>query len=487
MADFVTSVVPSSGFSRSQAGVGLRFTNTTGTTVTITELARWKMSGNTLTHAVGIYTSTTFSAPVATVTVDMAGAPNNAFVYGVLSSPYDVAAGASIYIISTEGSGAGDYYLNQHSNGSGGYIANVLTITDIGYVQAAFSNAGTGVISNGGNNGGSATAYGPVAFRYSGPLPTWTKDGTVYDTDGTYYQISSAMTDSVSGDTVEINGDATLGFGGTYITVKAGVHLKGPGSGTRVITQSSSATSGSYGAGLFRLNTGSIVSGFELVGTTASYSTAFSIASSSAVDWRIYDVTLTPTTYRFFMFYNNLAGSQTGTTECRGLIDHCDITAYDGQTELIYSRGLLDAWDSPSGAGDANAIYIENNTFRGPLSGPGYVCDANANGKMVVRFNTIVGPMKIDGHGLSSNTPYQSCRRIEAYCNTFLYTGTGWTAFELRGGSNYVFRNTGAHASNGAFLMRDYGCVNLNGQFGNVYQTPLNYPIGYQIGTGART
>lgn len=479
---FVTDVIPSSGFSRAQAGVGMYFTNTTGTTVTITQLGRWKINGNSQTHTVGIYTTNSFSAPAASVSVNMSGAPNDAFVLGTLSTPYDVAAGATIRIISSEGSGSGDYYLTQHSNGSGGYIANILTITDIGTVSAAFSNAGTGTITNGGNNGGSATAFGPVTFSYSAPVPSWTKNNGVYDTNGEYYQVTNAMNDSVSGEVVEVNADATWGIGGTYITVKAGVTLRGQGSGTTTITQASSFTQNSYGQGLIRLNSNSKVEGLEITGALSGFTTAFSIVLTTSRDWWVDDVVITPTAGKIILFYNNFATSQTGTTECRGLFSNCEITNLT-TTESIYSRGLLDAWDSASGVGDENAIYIEDCVF----NGPGYVCDANANAKIVVRNTTINGSMKIDGHGLYSNTPYQSCRRIEAYWNTFTYGGTGWSAFELRGGTNYIFLNT-AVTTSAAFSLREYGILgNVSTQFYNTYQTPSNYPIGYQIGTGART
>ena len=47
------------------------------------------------------------------------------------------------------------------------------------------------------------------------------------------------------------------------------------------------------------------------------------------------------------------------------------------------------------------AVYVEDCVF----SGQGYVCDANANARFVVRFNTVTGPMKVDGHGKASNSP----------------------------------------------------------------------------------
>ena len=67
------------------------------------------------------------------------------------------------------------------------------------------------------------------------------------------------------------------------------------------------------------------------------------------------------------------------------------------------------------------------------------------------------------------------------YHNTWTYTPQFWAAIELRGGTNMVFNNQSA-ISNGWFFMTDYGYLATWPNFGNVYQTPINYPITDQIG-----
>jgi hypothetical protein len=101
---------------------------------------------------------------------------------------------------------------------------------------------------------------------------------------------------------------------------------------------------------------------------------------------------------------------------------------------------------------------------------------------MVVRNCTITGAIKVDGHGLASNgSPARGVRNMEVYNNTWTYSSPFWAAIELRGGTNMVFNNTSA-VSNGWFFLTDYGYLATWPNFGNVYQTPVNYPITDQIG-----
>jgi len=122
-----------------------------------------------------------------------------------------------------------------------------------------------------------------------------------------------------------------------------------------------------------------------------------------------------------------------------GLIDHCRIGSSVGYAELIFARGPSNAWQSNNTLGGSNNIFIENNTFQ---TG-GYVCDANANARVVVRYNIITGPQKIDGHGLASNSPARSFRHMEIYGNNWTATGGGtWADIEFRGGTGMIFDNT---------------------------------------------
>ena len=160
------------------------------------------------------------------------------------------------------------------------------------------------------------------------------------------------------------------------------------------------------------------------------------------------------------------------------LIDNCRISGGTGNSELIFARGPDNAWQNNNTIGGANNIFIEDCVF----SGAGYVSDANSNCRMVVRNCTITGAIKVDGHGLASNgSPARGVRNMEVYNNTWTYSSQFWAAIELRGGTNMVFNNTSA-VPNGWFFLTDYGYLATWPNFGNVYQTPVNYPIKDQIG-----
>ena len=90
-----------------------------------------------------------------------------------------------------------------------------------------------------------------------------------------------------------------------------------------------------------------------------------------------------------------------GDTPPQITIDNCNITGGAGNNELIFMRGPSNAWETPDTFGKSSNVFIESNTF----NGPGYVCDANANTEVTLRFNTINGSMKIDGHGKATQHP----------------------------------------------------------------------------------
>ena len=181
--------------------------------------------------------------------------------------------------------------------------------------------------------------------------------------------------------------------------------------------------------------------------------------------------------------YEEAAGSSTGYFFYGGnvqsfLIDNCRFTAAAGNSELIFVRGPSNAWQSDNTLGGANNIFVEDCTF----NATGYVNDANSNARMVVRFCTITGPIKVDGHGLASNSaPSRGFRCMETYHNTWTANAQSWQAIEIRGGTNMIFNNT-TTTSYGNFFMTDYGYLSTWPNFGNVFQTPTNYPIMDQIG-----
>ena len=110
-----------------------------------------------------------------------------------------------------------------------------------------------------------------------------------------------------------------------------------------------------------------------------------------------------------------------------GLIDNCRISCDVSYAELVFMRGRPDAWQLANTLGGTDNVFIEDCTF----NNTGYVCDANANARLVVRYNTINGTNKVDGHGLASNSPPRSVRNMEVYGNQWTATGAGnWANIE---------------------------------------------------------
>jgi hypothetical protein len=162
-----------------------------------------------------------------------------------------------------------------------------------------------------------------------------------------------------------------------------------------------------------------------------------------------------------------------------------------GGGEAIFTRGPINAWQTPDRWAAADQIYIETNQFGLPGSSiGGDVCDFNANTIGTVRFNTIYGPIKIDGHGAASNTPARGVREMEIYGNKFLGNYSYSQAMEIRGGTSRNFLNTATNtaitnpASSDYISYVEYGCIQQAGAFNGVWQTPTNYPILDQVGEG---
>lgn len=450
--------------------VGGRFFNTSGTTVTITQLGRWVRSGNSQEHTITIYDYETSEA-LGSVVVDCGAAPPNDFVWGTLPSPVVVPIGKHVAILSSEAAG-GDSWHNAYGNPSAGLpVAQVAPyLEDVGVLDSAWRSTGNPITYS----GGYSLTYGPISFKLSSPVPEWTKDGTTYTTDGDTYQIKSALLDASSGDTVTIPaGTYSWGVGGTSITIPAGVTLQGAGSGSTVINMSTASPTG-YGSALVWLAADSTLKGMTFNGPDTNNCPL--INTGSANDWRITDIVYTQYTGRASYFVNIVNGT-------RGLIDNCSIMGGAGNSELVFMRGPTNAWDADHTIGGADNVFIEDCTF----SGSGYVCDANSNARMVVRNCTITGGIKVDGHGVWSNSPANSVRNMEVYRNIWTVTTGTWTAIEIRGGGGMVFDNI-ANAASGSntawFFLTEYGVFNNNGAFTPNYQTAYDYPIRDQIGRG---
>jgi len=265
-------------------------------------------------------------------------------------------------------------------------------------------------------------------------------------------------------DTVNHNG---------VLYVVSNVTIMGQGASTVITLADNGAT---YATGVIAIFAAAVFENMKIIGSNVNPVTAFQISpyNSFTGGFRISNITYVGGTAQGYFAYVSPGATY-------GVIDSCNITGGSGSTELIFTRGASNAWTTASNFGTANNIFVEDCTF----NGTGYVCDANSNASMVIRFCTMNGSNKIDGHGAASNSPANSVREIEAYNNTWTDTSGVWTAIEIRGGSAVLFNNTAAATSNTAFFfLTDYGYQAQWPNFGYIWQTPTNYPITEQVGTG---
>jgi len=316
-------------------------------------------------------------------------------------------------------------------------------------------------------------AFSMVLLAFAQTASAWTQTGTVFTTDGSQADVQSALYAATNGCTVNIPAGAFLwGTNSTQLVLSNNVILSGAGTNNTLITLADNAPSST--TGVINLKSACVVSNFTILVPSSSSGTAFEAYNANG--WRINNIFYTNGTTTPYFAYAESAF---------GLIDHCNITGGGGTAELIFMRGYTNSWQTPDAMGTSNAVYIENCYF----NGQGYVCDANANARAVIRFCTITGPIKTDGHGKASNTPPRGVRTLEVYDNHWTSPASSWTAMDFRGGSGICFSNrcdtrAGISVFEPCLYLHEYGCENLWPNFTNTYQTPINYPVDDQIGVG---
>jgi hypothetical protein len=270
-------------------------------------------------------------------------------------------------------------------------------------------------------------------------------------------------------------GDPTRGNGGVvYVTHP--ITIRGQGDATIIRMHEGGVT---YASGVIALWSAITLADLKIIGADTRPVTPINIRPYNNTapggmnftgGFRITNVTFEGRRgASYFVFFNQINS---------GLIDNCRISGVTGNSELIFGRGPTDAWQRDNSIGKAENIFIEDCEF----SGMGYVNDANSNARMVVRYCRITGPIKVDGHGLASNSPARGYRNLEVYGNTWSNTAPAWAAIEIRGGTFMVFNNRSAVPA--WFFLTDYGYLSTWPNFGSTFQTPVNYPITDQVGVG---
>jgi hypothetical protein len=151
---FVTSQVLSTGTQNNYQGwLGFKFT-VSGQPLTISEVGRWVLPGNTGSHQVKIVNASNGTdVPGATATINTVGAQSGTFAYVPLAQPVVLSANTAYYIVSREPYGT-DYYYNYR---------NVLQHTSRATINSSAFGSGSGTWATYGSPGNS---YVPVSFKY---------------------------------------------------------------------------------------------------------------------------------------------------------------------------------------------------------------------------------------------------------------------------------------------------------------------------------
>jgi len=290
---------------------------------------------------------------------------------------------------------------------------------------------------------------------------------TDYPFDGTLGGYYTASLSAVDGDTITCTVDtATWNAAGGNPSVAQGVVIRGKQPGGTTIHVGSNNPS----PALFFQGDRASIKDFHFIMDVGG-KTLFRITADGSHFTNITYDSVSGANY--FMDFEGVT---------RALVESCTINTVDGSEEPVFARGPTNSWQTASTLGTANALYFENCTF----TGAGYVCDINANGRAVFRFCTITGAQKIDGHGLTTNTPARSVRHMEIYGNNWTTTASNWIAIEVRGGTAMIFKNTAPSSGNiPRFFLSDYAYQGgPYANYSNVLQTPALYPLPDQIGVG---
>jgi hypothetical protein len=295
----------------------------------------------------------------------------------------------------------------------------------------------------------------------------YTRSGNTFTTDGSFADTQAAAYAASNGCIVQIPaGNFTWGHTNSRLYLTSAITLQGEGTNQTTITLPSDSQD-AYGNAAITFAGPATVKDLYI---TATNSPATPFGDTGVNGWRITGVLCDAAGGAYLVQPNGY-----------GLIDHCTFVGYYGECEMIFMRGPVNSWQTPDSFGTTNALVVENCTF----AGSGYVCDANSNARIVVRFCTITGPIKIDGHGEASDTPPRGVRQMEIYDNVWTANNSAFATIEVRGGTAMIFGNayTGGGTLNW-FYLDEYGCLSQWPNFNNVYQTPTDYPINDQVGVG---
>jgi immunoglobulin I-set domain protein len=156
---FVTSFTASNLRNDFSGWVGMRLV-VGSSDLSVSALGRWAAGADTGTHTLRLVNAAT-GVDVASVVVNVAGAPAGTFVFANLANPVTLSANTAYYLLSQETAGGDRWY---------DYDVSTVTTpaaTDTNAVYALNASPGAFVNGGGGAGGGTHQSYGPPNLLYT--------------------------------------------------------------------------------------------------------------------------------------------------------------------------------------------------------------------------------------------------------------------------------------------------------------------------------
>jgi hypothetical protein len=247
--------------------------------------------------------------------------------------------------------------------------------------------------------------------------------------------VQAAINSAVNGDTVNIPAGSCT-WTSTVSWTNKGIKLIGAGSdpGGSVISISTTAI-------ISIVNAGTVQNPSRVSGIRFSWSSYIEkIVEMRGRGWRVDHCYLNNTSGQT-TYWVYAEGANTDGVTPYGLADHN--TLIEGRVYVYgaYSPSVqYEVWSEDSSLGTGNAVYFEDDIFYRVNEGSLFN-DGSSAGKWVLRYNTIIGPDTLYGHG-AEGEGQRSVRSWEYYGNKFTDVPQPYSPFiRARGGTGVIFNN----------------------------------------------
>jgi hypothetical protein len=291
----------------------------------------------------------------------------------------------------------------------------------------------------------------------------WTKTGTFYFTDGSYPDVSSAVSDASAGDTVTIPA-GTFDWGQNTLTIGKKIILKGDGINTTTIISSNST--------MISINkadaAGIRITGFKVNKVSGVAVSIEAVIPGFRIDHIYFDYTTTQTAI------NIIWGSKT--VNIQGLIDNCIFEfGYIKIHGAQNSRYGFEVMSDDRDLGGPTALYVEDcvaNEWADGGASPKNFLDTCCGMGYVSRYNEIHG-IYHEAHGIQGNYNGRSTKKVEIYRNTLDggYSSMDEYAFQwqptnLRVASAMLWQNEVHNYGRNGFYLSEYRIGQPEGDLG---------------------